>query len=126
MTPVECGRGSPLPHSPAAQTLLRSPFSMGTGSSMSLHKTSVAVGAACLVSAGLLLLTSCGGGAADVVNSAGGSTGSGSSGSTGSGSGTGSGGLGGSGNKATPTVRTDVVTYKNDVGRTGQNLTESL
>jgi len=99
---------------------------MGTGFSMSLQKTSVAVGTACLVSAGLFLLTACGGGAADVVNSAGGSTGSGSSGSsgsTGSGSGAGSGGSGGT---ATPTVRTDVVTYKNDVGRTGQNLTESL
>jgi len=84
---------------------------------MSLHKTSMAVGTACLISAGLFLLSSCGGGTADVVNSTGGSAGSGSSGSTGS---------GGSGSTATPTVRTDVVTYKNDIGRTGQNLTESL
>ena len=88
---------------------------------MSLHKTSVAVGTAWLVSAGLFWLSSCGGGAADIVNSTGGS-----SGSTGSGSGSGTGSGTGSGSKATPTVRTDVATYKNDVGRTGQNLTESL
>jgi hypothetical protein len=37
------------------------------------------------------------------------------------------GGTGGSGGSpATPTTRTDVVTFKNDAGRTGQNLTESV
>jgi hypothetical protein len=126
MTPAECGKGpGPLPCSRTAQTLLGSPYSTETGASMSLHKTSVAVGTACLVSAGLFLLSSCGGGAADVVNSAGGATGSSSSGSTGSGSGSGT-GSGGSGTKVTPTVATDVVTFKNDLGRTGQDLTESL
>jgi hypothetical protein len=94
---------------------------------MSLHKTSVAVGTACLISTGLLLLSSCGGGAADAVNSTGGTSGTSSGSGSGSGSGTGSGtGSGGSGSKVIPTVGTDVVTYKNDVGRTGQNLTESI
>jgi hypothetical protein len=36
------------------------------------------------------------------------------------------GGNGGSTTPTTPTTPTDVVTYKNDVGRTGQNLTESV
>ena len=88
---------------------------------MSLHNTSVAASTACLIAASLFLLGSCGGGAADAVNSAGNASTSGASGSAGTGSGS-----GGSGSTATPTVRTDVVTYKNDLGRTGQNLTESL
>ncbi len=33
---------------------------------------------------------------------------------------------GGTGSAPQPTQRTDVVTYKNDLGRTGQNLTESV
>jgi hypothetical protein len=102
-----------------------------------------------LIGAALFVLSACGGGAADVVNTAadsgtsgstgsGSSGGSGSTGSTGSGStGTGSGsggtggtggtgGSGGSGGTTTPTpAGTDVVTYKNDVARTGQNLTEA-
>jgi hypothetical protein len=98
-----------------------------------------------LIGAALFVLSACGGGAADVVNTAadsgtsgstgsGSSSGSGSTGSTGSGStGTGSGsggtggtgGSGGSGGTTTPTPGTDVVTYKNDVARTGQNLTEA-
>ncbi len=99
-----------------------------------------------LIGAGLVVLSACGGGAADVVNTAadsgtsgstgsGSSGGSGSTGSTGSGpTGTGSGsggtggtgGSGGSGGTTTPTpAGTDVVTYKNDVARTGQNLTEA-
>ena len=98
-----------------------------------------------LIGAALFVLSACGGGAADVVNTAadsgtsgstgsGSSSGSGSTGSTGSGStGTGSGsggtggtgGSGGSGGTITPTPGTDVVTYKNDVARTGQNLTEA-
>jgi hypothetical protein len=99
-----------------------------------------------LIGAALFVLSACGGGAADVVNTAAdsgvsGSTGSGSpsgsgstgSGSTGTGSGSGgsggtggTGGSGGSGGTTTPTpAGTDVVTYKNDVARTGQNLTEA-
>ena len=98
-----------------------------------------------LIGAALFVLSACGGGASDVVNTAsdsgtsgsagsGSSSGSGSTGSTGSGStGTGSGsggtggtgGSGGSGGTTTPTPGTDVVTYKNDVARTGQNLTEA-
>ncbi len=35
-------------------------------------------------------------------------------------------GSGGTGSAPQPTQRTDVVTYKNDLGRTGQNLTESV
>jgi hypothetical protein len=85
---------------------------------MPLHNSSTALRTTCLIAAGLFLLAACGGGAADNVNSTGGT-----SGSSGSGSGSGSGGSGGT---TTPTVRTDVVTYKNDVGRTGQNLTESV
>jgi len=54
------------------------------------------------------VLSACGGGAADVVNGTGGT-------------GSGSGGTGGT----TPTTGTDVVTYKNDTSRTGQNLTET-
>ena len=88
---------------------------------MPLHNSSIALRTVCLVAASLLLLASCGGGAADDVNSTGGGSGSG-----GSGSGSGSGGSGGSGGTTPPTVRTDVVTYKNDVSRTGQNLTESV
>lgn len=70
-----------------------------------------------LIGALLLVLSACGGGAADVVNGTGGTD----SGTAGSGS---SGDLGSGG--PTPTVQTDVVTYKNDVSRTGQNLTESI
>jgi PQQ-like domain len=87
-----------------------------------------------LIGAALFVLSACGGGAADVVNTAAdsgtsGSTGSTGSGSTGTGSGSGgtggTGGTGGSGGTTTPTPGTDVVTYKNDVARTGQNLTEA-
>jgi outer membrane protein assembly factor BamB len=91
-----------------------------------------------LLGAALFLLSACGGGAADVVNTAddSGSTGSGSTGSgsgsggTGGSGGTvgtgGSGGTGGGGTTTTPPAPgTDVVTYKNDIARTGQNLTET-
>ena len=82
-----------------------------------------------LVGAALFVLSACGGGASDVVNTSdeSGSAGSGGSSGTGSGSGGsgGTGGTGGSGGTTTPTPGTDVVTYKNDVARTGQNLTES-
>jgi PQQ-like domain len=74
-----------------------------------------AVRVSILVSTLLLLVSACGGGAADVVNPA-------DPGGTGSTGGTGSGGSGGSGS---PSPGTDVVTYKNDVARTGQNLTET-
>jgi hypothetical protein len=90
-----------------------------------------------LIGAALFVLSACGGGAADVVNTASdsgisgsagsagsGSTGSGSTGSGSTGTGSGSGGTGGTGT-STPTPGTDVVTYKNDVARTGQNLTET-
>ena len=87
-----------------------------------LHQTSATVRISCLVAVGLFLISACGGGAADTVNPASVDTTSGSSGSGSSGSG----GSGGSGSAPTPTVRTDVVTYKNDVARTGQNLTESV
>jgi outer membrane protein assembly factor BamB len=70
-----------------------------------------------LIGAALVVLSACGGGAADVVNSSADSV---TSESTGTG---GSGGTGGG--TSTPTPGTDVVTYKNDVARTGQNLTES-
>ena len=102
-----------------------------------------------LIGAALFVLSACGGGASDVVNTAadsgtatsgssgsgstsgsgatgsGGSTGTG--GSTGSGGSTGTGGTGGTGGgtTTTPTPGTDVATYKNDVARTGQNLTET-
>ena len=85
-----------------------------------------------LIGAALFVLSACGGGAADVVNTAAdsGTSGSTGSGSTGTGSGSGgtggTGGSGGSGGTTTPTpAGTDVVTYKNDVARTGQNLTEA-
>jgi hypothetical protein len=91
-----------------------------------------------LIGVALFVLSACGGGAADVVNTAGdsGTASSGSSGST-SGSGstpgsalTGSGSTGGTGSGSggtggTTAPGTDVVTYKNDVARTGQNLTET-
>jgi hypothetical protein len=83
----------------------------------------------CLIGALIFALDACGGGAADVVNpgtdtpsSSSGSGGSSSTGSTGTAGSTGSAGSG-SGSSATP--GTDVVTYKNDIGRTGQNLTET-
>ena len=94
-----------------------------------------------LIGAALFVLSACGGGASDVVNTAadsgaatsgssGSTTGSGSTGtggSTGSGGSTGTGGTGGTGGgtTTTPTPGTDVATYKNDVARTGQNLTET-
>jgi hypothetical protein len=84
-----------------------------------------------LIGAALFVLSACGGGAADVVNTAtdsgaaAGSSGSGSTGSGSTGTGSGSGGTGGSGGSSTPAPGTDVVTYKNDVARTGQNLTET-
>jgi hypothetical protein len=79
----------------------------------------------CLIAALVCVLEACGGGGgggtpADTSGS--GSTGSGNSGGSG---GTGGTGVGG-GSSATPAQRTDVVTFKYDVGRTGQNLTESL
>src|SRR5581483_7909932 len=89
---------------------------------MSLQKGSASVRTSCLVATILLFLGSCGGGATHVTdpannsNSTSGSTGSALTGcmSTGPGS------------TVAPAVRTDVVTYKNDVARTGQNLTESV
>jgi outer membrane protein assembly factor BamB len=81
-----------------------------------------------LIGAFLLVLSACGGGAADVVNGTGGTdsgtAGSGSSSDSGS-TGTGSGSACGTGGTTAPTTGTDVVTYKNDVSRTGQNLTET-
>jgi hypothetical protein len=82
---------------------------------MASNDNTAVIRSACLVATGLFLLVSCGGGAADVVNSTGGGS---TSGTGGSGSGSGSGGTG--------TTATDVVTFKNDVGRTAQNLTESV
>ena len=73
----------------------------------------VAMRASVFVGALLLLVSACGGGAADVVNTAGGS------GSSGSGS------MGAGCPASGTTTHTDVVTYKNDVARTGQNLTET-
>ena len=70
----------------------------------------------------LLLLSACGGGAADVVNP--GDPGTSGSGSTGTG-GSGSTGCTGGGSSSVSSTHTDVVTYKNDVSRTGQNLTET-
>ena len=94
---------------------------------MPLHSRS-AVRFLGLIGAFLFVLSACGGGAADVVNSVGGTdpgtAGSGSSGCSGP-TGTGSGSTGGTGGTTTPTTGTDVVTYKNDVSRTGQNLTET-
>ena len=89
---------------------------------MSLQKGSASVRTSCLVATILLFLGSCGGGATHVTdpannsNSTSGSTGSALTGcmSTGPGS------------TVAPAVRTDVVTYKNDAARTGQNLTESV
>jgi hypothetical protein len=80
---------------------------------MPLRRTS-AVRACVAAGTLLLLLSACGGGAADVVNPAdSGTSGSGSTGCTGSGS------------SSLSSTHTDVVTYKNDVSRTGQNLTET-
>jgi hypothetical protein len=92
-----------------------------------------------LIGTALFVLSACGWAGADGVANTGtdsgtassGSSGSGSagSGSTGTGSGSGgtggTGGTGGSGGTSTPAPGTDVVTYKNDVARTGQNLTEA-
>jgi Protein of unknown function, DUF481 len=80
----------------------------GTVSSM-LQKGSASVRTWCLIATGLFFLGSCGGGPANNGDPT-----------------SGSGGSGGSGSTITPTVRTDVLTYKNDVARTGQNLTESV
>ena len=104
-----------------------------------LSQRSPALHTLSLIGAALFVLSACGGGAADVVNTADDSAASGSSGSSSSGGsgstgstgspGTGSGGTGGttggSGGTSTPTPGTDVVTYKNDAARTGQNLTEA-
>lgn len=74
----------------------------------------------CITGALLLLLGACSGGAAYVVN-----TGSNASASSGSGS-TGTCATGGSGGSGSSTsTHTDVATYKNDLLRTGQNLTET-
>ena len=67
-------------------------------------------------------LGACGGGEQTTTNgdpSIGSGTGSSSSGGTGSGGGSGT-------TTPPPTTPTDVVTFKNDVSRTGQNLTESV
>lgn len=91
------------------------------------QQTTPAIRTLSLIGAALFALSACGGGASDVANTATGSAaGSSGSGSTGSGSTGGTGtGSGGSGGTSTPTPGTDVVTYKNDVARTGQNLTEA-
>ena len=72
------------------------------------------------------VLVACGGGAQTTTtgdpSSGSGTGGSGSGGTGGTGGGSGGGGSG----TTTPTSPTDVVTFKNDVGRTGQNLTESV
>lgn len=76
---------------------------------------------ACVAAGALLLvLSACGGGAADVVNPAGGSSTSATSRS----SSPGTCGAGGTGATGTST-HTDVVTYKNNLLRTGQNPTET-
>jgi hypothetical protein len=62
----------------------------------------------------------CGGGSGSTVNDSAGT------GSSGSGTSGGSAGTGGSGSTAKPTQPTDILTFKYDVGRTGQDLTESL
>jgi len=77
----------------------------------------------CLIVALMSSLVACGGGADTVVS---GDPSSGTTGGSGS-----SGGSSGSGSSnpsspSTPTSPTDVTTFKNDVGRTGQNLTESV
>jgi hypothetical protein len=78
-----------------------------------------------LVTALVCALGACGGGQDTVVT--GSDPSSGDSGSqTPPPSGGGSGGSGGGGSPSTPATATDVVTFKNDVARTGQNLTESI
>lgn len=88
-----------------------------------------------LLGALFLVVASCGGGPATVSNGdptsgsqsppTGGTNGGGSG--TGSTGGSGAGGSGGgTGGSTTPTVHTDVSTFKNDIARTGQNLTESV
>jgi hypothetical protein len=74
----------------------------------------------CLIAALVCVLEACGGGSGTTANdgSASGSSGSGSPGSSGS--------SGSPGSSATPAQPTDILTFKYDVGRTGQNLTESL
>jgi hypothetical protein len=81
----------------------------------------------CLIAALVCVLGACGGGSGTTVNDSSGSGSSGGSGgSGGSGdSGGGSNGAGG-GSSATPAQRTDILTFKYDTARTGQNLTESL
>jgi hypothetical protein len=66
------------------------------------------------------VLGACGGGSGSTVNDSAGT------GSSGSGTSGGSAGTGGSGSTAKPTQPTDILTFKYDVGRTGQDLTESL
>src|SRR6476619_6220619 len=78
----------------------------------------------CLIAALACVLAACGGGTATTVNDSSGS--GGSSGSSGGSGGSGSSGSGGSGSTAKPAQPTDILTFKYDVGRTGQNLTESL
>jgi len=81
-----------------------------------------------LLGALLLVLGSCGGGPATVAG--GDSTNSGSqpppTGGTSTGGTSGTGGSGGTTTPPAPTTPTDVLTFKNDLGRTGQNLTESV
>ncbi len=80
-----------------------------------------------LVAALVCALGACGGGQDTVVSGSDpGSGGSGSQTPPPSGGGSGSGGSGGGGSPTTPATGTDVVTFKNDVARTGQNLTESV
>ena len=76
------------------------------------HQRTLAAPAAIVAGTLLLLISACGGGAADVVNPV--DPGNSGSGSTGGGCGSSS------------STHTDVVTYKNDVARTGQNLTETV
>jgi len=72
-----------------------------------------------LIAALVCVLGACGGGEGTTFNDSSGVASSGSAGS-------GSSGSGNSGSTATPAQRTDILTFKYDVGRTGQNLTENL
>ena len=95
---------------------------------MSKHKLSFF--RLCLVGILACALGACGGGEQTTVNggaSTGSGTDSGGSGGSGGSSSGGSGSSGGGSGTTSPPAGpgTDVVTFKNDLGRTGQNLTES-